>query len=73
MVDGEMLRWWRKKRLLTLRSLSERSGVAYATIHAIETGKQEPRPSTVLRLARALDVEPDALMETEPGMGQAAA
>ena len=73
MVDGDLVRWWRKKRLLTLRALSERSGVAYATIHAIETGKQEPRPTTVLRLAEALEVAPDALMETEPGMGKAAA
>ena len=73
MVDGERVRWWRKKRLLTLRSLSERSGVAYATIHAIETGKQDPRPSTIVRLAEALEVDPDALMEEEPGTGKAAA
>jgi transcriptional regulator with XRE-family HTH domain len=72
-VDGERVRWWRRKRLLTLRALSERSGIAYTTIHGIETGKHDPRPSTILRLAEALDVDPDALMESEPGMGKAAA
>lgn len=73
MVDGERLRWWRKRKLLTLRALSERSGIAYATIHAIETGKQDPRPGTIIRLAEALGIDPEVLMQEEPETGKAAA
>jgi len=37
--------------------LSKRSGVAQNTISDIETGRRDPRPSTLRRLAKALDVE----------------
>ena len=57
--DGRKVREWRLRRALTLRQLGELSGVAYDTIHGIETGKQQPRPSTVRRLADALGVAPD--------------
>jgi transcriptional regulator with XRE-family HTH domain len=50
----------RLRRALTLRDLSELSGVAYDTIHGIESGKQSPRPSTVRRLAKAFGVAPGA-------------
>jgi transcriptional regulator with XRE-family HTH domain len=57
--DGIKLRELRPRRALTLRELGELSGVAYDTIHGIETGKQAPRPSTVRKLANALGVTPD--------------
>ena len=55
-VDGRKLREWRQRRLLTLRELGAKSGVQFHTIHAIETGKQEPRVSTVRNLISALDI-----------------
>lgn len=73
MVDGTKLRQWRRQRALTLRDLSERSTVAYATIHAIESGRQEPRPSTIRKLAEALDIEPEDLMVEVLQAGKAAA
>ena len=57
--DGMKLRELRLRRALTLRELGALSGVAYDTIHGIETGKHQPRPSTVRKLADALSVAPD--------------
>jgi transcriptional regulator with XRE-family HTH domain len=47
----------REKRALTLRELSEMSGVAADTINQIELGHRKPRPSTLRKLARALEVD----------------
>jgi transcriptional regulator with XRE-family HTH domain len=71
--EGRKLREWRFRRALTLRDLSARSGVAYATIHALETGKQHPRPSTLRRLAEALQLPPDVFFADEEETGKAAA
>jgi transcriptional regulator with XRE-family HTH domain len=61
-VDGAKLREWRQRRLLTLRELAAKSGVQFHTIHAIETGKQEPRMSTVRKLISALDIPAEELL-----------
>jgi transcriptional regulator with XRE-family HTH domain len=47
----------RERRALTLRELSEMSGVAADTINQIELGHRRPRPSTLRKLARALGVD----------------
>jgi transcriptional regulator with XRE-family HTH domain len=46
----------RERRALTLRELAEMSGVAADTINQIELGHRKPRPSTLRKLARALEV-----------------
>ncbi len=51
------LRELRRLRALTLRELGELSGVSYATIWRIENGHKEARPSTIRRLAGALEVD----------------
>jgi transcriptional regulator with XRE-family HTH domain len=61
-IDGRKLREWRQRRLLTLRELATKSGIQFHTIHAIETGKQEPRASTVRKLIRALDIPAEELL-----------
>jgi len=43
--------------------LSERSGLSLRTIQRIENGESEPRGDTLLRLAKALEVAPEALIE----------
>jgi len=48
---------WRAYRNLTQRELAKRSGLALTTINEIETGKRQPRPSTLHRLAAALDTD----------------
>ena len=72
-IDGAKLRAWRERRLLSLRDLGAKSGVQFHTIHALETGKQEPRPSTLRKLVAALEIEPDALLpsDNEENIGQA--
>lgn len=39
------------------KDLADKSGVGQDTISGIESGKHEPRPSTLRKLARALDAE----------------
>jgi transcriptional regulator with XRE-family HTH domain len=56
--DGWRLRELRRRRALTLRDLGALAGVAYDTIHGLEVGKHQPRPSTVRKLADALGVPP---------------
>ena len=63
--DGRKLRETRLRQALTLRDLAARSGVAYDTIHGIETAKHQPRPSTVRKLAEALGVLPEAFFTEE--------
>jgi transcriptional regulator with XRE-family HTH domain len=50
---------------LTVRELAEKSGVSYDTVTKVENGHREARPSTIRKLARALDVEPRELMQGE--------
>jgi transcriptional regulator with XRE-family HTH domain len=52
----------RERRALTLRELAEMSGVAADTINQIELGHRKPRPSTLRKLARALEVNVEELM-----------
>ena len=51
------LRELRRLRALTLRELGELSGISYATIWRIENGYSDVRPSTIRKLAGALDVD----------------
>lgn len=53
----------RKRRVLTLRELEEVSGVSYNTIWRLENGHTEAQPRTIRKLARALGVEPETLVE----------
>ena len=57
----------RERHALTLRELAEMSGVAADTINQIELGHRKARPSTLRKLAKALDVEVRELFE-EPSL-----
>lgn len=75
-IDGARLREARLRRMLTLRELAEQTGVGFDTISRIETGNQRPRISTLRKLAAALEVDPETLIEwdrTTPETGKAAA
>jgi transcriptional regulator with XRE-family HTH domain len=54
---AERLAELRERRALTLRELSEMSGVAADTINQIELGHRKARPSTLRKLARALEID----------------
>lgn len=51
------LKRWREKRGLSLRTLAEISGVHYVSLVRIEGGELDPRLSTLLKLAKALEVQ----------------
>ena len=61
-VDGMKLRNLRERRALSLRELSDLSGVDYNAIWRIEVGRTGAQPRTVRRLAEALGVEPHELL-----------
>ena len=56
------LRELREGAVLTMRELSQMSGVSEDAITKIENDHRRARPSTIRRLAKALDVEPRELM-----------
>ncbi|CAN5714504.1 hypothetical protein BH24ACT22_BH24ACT22_10920 [soil metagenome] len=60
----EKLKELRERRVLTLRELEDRSGVAYNTIWRLENGRTGAQPRTIRKLARALSVEPEELVKT---------
>ena len=64
-VNVERLRKLRRMRVLTLRELEEESGVSYNTIWRLENGYRQARPSTIRKLAAALEVDPAELVVAE--------
>jgi transcriptional regulator with XRE-family HTH domain len=59
------LRSVRERLFVTQEELAERTGMSRATISRIESGQQRPRISTVRRLAAALGVSPEELIDWE--------
>jgi transcriptional regulator with XRE-family HTH domain len=64
-VDGIKLRKLREQQALSLRELSDLSGVSYNAIWRIEVGRTGAKPRTIRRLAKALGIEPVQLMKGE--------
>jgi transcriptional regulator with XRE-family HTH domain len=64
-VDGAKLREFRRRRMLSLRELEQRSGVAFDNINKLENEKRRAQPRTIRKLAEALGVEPHELMKRE--------
>jgi transcriptional regulator with XRE-family HTH domain len=62
-VDGARLRALRRRKMLSLRELGERSGVAFDNINKLENERRSAQPRTVRKLAQALGVEPEELMK----------
>ncbi|MEA2009639.1 MAG: helix-turn-helix transcriptional regulator [Actinomycetota bacterium] len=56
------LRILRESQGLTLDELSRLTGIAPSNLSQIETGKTDPRWSTVMRILDALGIEPSALL-----------
>ena len=61
----------RESQALTLRDLAERSGVDANTINQVELGHRKPRPSTLRKLAKALDVEVEDFFRDPAPAGEA--
>ncbi|HBP86125.1 MAG TPA: XRE family transcriptional regulator [Nitrospiraceae bacterium] len=56
----------REQRGLSVRKLGELAGVHYVSIVKMETGKLDPRLSTLQRLADALNVSVSELIGEQP-------
>jgi DNA-binding XRE family transcriptional regulator len=52
------LREMRIRRLLSIREFAKRASVAQRTIVEAEAGRQKSRPTTMRKIAAALDVDP---------------
>jgi transcriptional regulator with XRE-family HTH domain len=60
------LRMWRERKALTQQQLAEKAGLTRVTVARVETGREEPYPTTVRKLADALGLEPEELMDPLP-------
>ena len=60
------LRAVRRAKLLTQEQLAQEAGLNRVTIWQLETGIRNPQLSTIRRLAEALGVQPEQLMEAPP-------
>jgi len=56
----------REQRGLSVRKLGELAGVHYVSIVKMETGRLDPRQSTLLRVAKALGVTVSELIGDQP-------
>ncbi|MEV0384743.1 NB-ARC domain-containing protein [Nonomuraea sp. NPDC050643] len=54
----ELLRGWRERALLTQEELAEQAGLNVRTVRRLErSGLRQPRTASILRLAKALDLD----------------
>jgi transcriptional regulator with XRE-family HTH domain len=60
---GGNLRAARKRLKLTQEQVAERSGVHATEVSRIESGKRDPKISTLERLAGAVEVPPGRLLD----------
>lgn len=65
-VVGKRIREIRTHRGLSLRELSERSGLNINTLSLVENARSSPSVSTLQQLSRALEVPITAFFESEP-------
>jgi transcriptional regulator with XRE-family HTH domain len=63
MKFGETVRRLRKERNLSQEALAERAGMNADFVGFIERGENVPTLTTILQLARALGVQPSAMIE----------
>ena len=60
------LKLLREQRGLSVRKLGEKAGVHFVSIVKMETGKLDPRLSTLIRIAKALNVTVSELIGDKP-------
>ena len=65
MTVGENIRRIRQERHLTQRQLGEMVGASEAYIRAYESGRRNPKPSSLKKIAEALAVNPEVLSNSD--------
>jgi len=66
MVFSERLLSWRRRRGLTQSSLSQKTHIPQPNIAALESGRLEPKLSTIQRLAAGLEISAGTLLDQDP-------
>ncbi|OHD63862.1 MAG: hypothetical protein A2176_12095 [Spirochaetes bacterium RBG_13_51_14] len=61
---GQMLTAMRKKRRITLEELSDKTGISASHLKDIEEGKGFASVGDILRIARALTIDPGELLQS---------
>jgi transcriptional regulator with XRE-family HTH domain len=61
------IRYLRELKGLSLLDVSERSGVTVAQLSRVERGLSKPRPSTLRKIAQALNVNVEELWTPDEG------
>lgn len=59
------LQYWRKRRAMSIRALAKEAKVTTQTIVNLEKQRQDPQPTTIQVLAKALNVTIDDLIEED--------
>jgi transcriptional regulator with XRE-family HTH domain len=62
---GRQVRIWRLRRHVSQAGLAQAAGINQASISNYEAGKRELRVSTLIRIADALNVRIDELLDDE--------
>lgn len=62
---GRQVRTWRLRRHVSQAGLAQAAGINQASISNYEAGKRELRVSTLIRIADALNVRIDELLDDE--------
>ncbi len=62
---GQSVRAKRSKRFMTQEQLASAAGISARQLVRIERDEVEPRFSTILKLAEALEVEPSELVDED--------
>jgi len=65
MTVGEGIRNVREAKGLTLKQLGDRIGVSPSYIHAYETGRRKPKLEVIKKIASALEIDPEYLINAE--------
>jgi transcriptional regulator with XRE-family HTH domain len=58
----DKLRAARERRFMTQQQLADKAGTSKANISRLESGEQKARMSTIVRLAAALEIQPEELV-----------
>ena len=67
------LREVRSDRLLTLRELADKAGIALSTLYMIESGRSSPSFRVIRAISGVLGVEPASVAEFAAAMAEAKA
>lgn len=63
MIIGENVKHWRERRAMSQEDLAKQAEVSPNTIWRLENENRMPRPSTLRKLATALNVDPGVLLD----------